>query len=227
MSSSTVTYMSVYFDFEPWRFQWVSDDEPEAPEEAPQPLDHAPLSPDYVHVLSTHHHYVPGPNYPEYVTSSDDEVPIEDQPLPADALPNALSPAYGDEEKHLASADSTTLPVVKPVPSAEDTEAFETNESAPTPPTSPQTRVPFSQMRLRRAQKIVRLSPPMAASTEALIAEYAVAPTPPLPPPSPLTPLLSPLLHIPSPPLPLPSPPTHTSPTHVEAPLGYKAAMIQ
>ncbi|GJT52690.1 hypothetical protein Tco_0978847 [Tanacetum coccineum] len=47
----------------------------------------------------------------------------------------------------------------------------------------------------------------MAASTEALIADYAAAPTPPLPPPSLLTPLSSPLLHIPSLPLPLPSPP--------------------
>ncbi|GKC53180.1 hypothetical protein Tco_1075925 [Tanacetum coccineum] len=34
MSSLTVTYTSVYSDFEPWRFQWVSDDELEAPEEA-------------------------------------------------------------------------------------------------------------------------------------------------------------------------------------------------
>ncbi|GJW47045.1 zinc finger protein WIP2-like protein [Tanacetum coccineum] len=37
----------------------------------------------------------------------------------------------------------------------------------------------------------------------------------------------SPLPQIPSPPLLLPSPPTHTGPTYVEAPLGYRAAMIQ
>nr|GEU67542.1 hypothetical protein [Tanacetum cinerariifolium] len=49
----------------------------------------------------------------------------------------------------------------------------------------------------------------------------------PTPPPSPLTPLSLPLLQIPSPPLPLPSPPTHTSPTYVEAPLGYKATKIR
>ncbi|GKA51704.1 hypothetical protein Tco_0744900 [Tanacetum coccineum] len=35
MSSSTVTYTSVYTDSEPWRFQWVSDDELEAPDAAP------------------------------------------------------------------------------------------------------------------------------------------------------------------------------------------------
>ncbi|GJQ95637.1 putative reverse transcriptase domain-containing protein [Tanacetum coccineum] len=66
----------------------------------------------------------------------------------------------------------------------------------------------------------------MSAIAEALIVEYASAPTPPLPPPSLLSLLSSPLLQIPSPPLPLPSPPT-TSPTYVEAPLGYKVARIR
>ncbi|GKC49133.1 hypothetical protein Tco_1071878 [Tanacetum coccineum] len=65
----------------------------------------------------------------------------------------------------------------------------------------------------------------MSATAEALIAEYASAPTPPSPPPSPLSPLSSPLPQIPSPSLPLPSPPT-TSPIYVEAPLGYRAAGI-
>ncbi|GJW32079.1 hypothetical protein Tco_0052111 [Tanacetum coccineum] len=81
--------------------------------------------------------------------------------------------------------------------------------------------------RLRRARKTVRPQPPMIASAEALIAEYASAPTPPSPPPSPLSPWSSPLPQIPSPPLPLPSLPTHTSPPYVDAPLGYRAAMIQ
>ncbi|GJV90957.1 hypothetical protein Tco_1538770 [Tanacetum coccineum] len=74
----------------------------------------------------------------------------------------------------------------------------------------------------------------MAASTEALIAEFASAPTPPSPPPSPLSPWSSLLPQIPSPPLPvlsshlpLPSPPTHTIPTYVDVPLGYREAMIQ
>ncbi|GJR43572.1 putative reverse transcriptase domain-containing protein [Tanacetum coccineum] len=215
MEDDTITYTSVYSDSEPWRFQWVCDDELEAPEEAPQPLEQAPPSPDYVpgpeHPPSPD--YVPGPEYPEYLVPSNDEVPIEDQPLPADASPTTLSPGYvadsdpseedpeedpaeyptdgGDddddeeeeeafedkeEEEHLAPADSTTLPAFDPVPLAEDTEAFETDESTPTPP-SP---------RLRRAR-----------------------------------------IYIPSPPLSLPSPPTHTSPTYVEAPLGYRAAMIR
>ncbi|GKE49407.1 hypothetical protein Tco_1480665 [Tanacetum coccineum] len=45
----------------------------------------------------------------------------------------------------------------------------------------------------------------MATSTQALIAEFASAPTPPSPPPSPLSPYL----------------------TYADAPLGYRAAMIQ
>ncbi|GJZ98765.1 hypothetical protein Tco_0671218 [Tanacetum coccineum] len=48
-----------------------------------------------------------------------------------------------EEEGHPTLADSSTVPVVDPVPSAGDIEAFETGESAPTP-RSPQTRVPFS-----------------------------------------------------------------------------------
>ncbi|GJZ66371.1 hypothetical protein Tco_0623067 [Tanacetum coccineum] len=80
-----------------------------------------------------------------------------------------------EEEGHLAPADST-LSVPDSVPSAKETEPFETDESAatPLPPRSPQT--------------------------------YTIAPTPPSLPPAPLSPLSSPLLLIPSPPLPLPSP---------------------
>ncbi|GJZ03249.1 putative reverse transcriptase domain-containing protein [Tanacetum coccineum] len=48
----------------------------------------------------------------------------------------------------------------------------------------------------------------------------------PIPPPSPLTSLSSLLPHIPSPPFPIPSPPT-TSPTYIEAPLGYRATEIR
>ncbi|GKF76856.1 hypothetical protein Tco_0229326 [Tanacetum coccineum] len=46
------------------------------------------------------------------------------------------------EEEHLALADSVVAPVVDHVPSSEDIEPFETDESEPTP-RSPQTIVPF------------------------------------------------------------------------------------
>ncbi|GKF09621.1 hypothetical protein Tco_0043845, partial [Tanacetum coccineum] len=112
-------------------------------------------------------------------TGDEDEEPTKDE----------------EEEKHPAPADSSAVPVVDPVPSAGDTEAFETDESAPTP-RSPQTRVPFSQTRICRVQKTVRLEPPMSASIEASIAEHAATPIPP------------------------------TNPTYNQAPLGHKAAMI-
>ncbi|GKC71718.1 hypothetical protein Tco_1117601 [Tanacetum coccineum] len=175
MSSSTITYTSVFSYSEPWRFQWVSDEEPEAPEEALQSPEQAPPSPEYMPGLehSPSPDYVPGLEYSEYLVPSDDEVPIEDQPLPADASPTALSSGYvadsdleedpkedpeedpadyladgGDdddddekeegeeeeEDKHLAPTHSTTLHAIDHIPSAEDTKAFETDESVPTLP---------------------------------------------------------------------------------------------
>ncbi|GKA68595.1 hypothetical protein Tco_0768512 [Tanacetum coccineum] len=133
-------------------------------------------------------------------TDNEDEEPFEDEDDDEE-----------EEEEHPAPADSSDIPIVDHVPSAEDTEAFETHESAPTP-RSPQTKVPFAQTCLRRARKTVRLEPPMSTSMKARIAEHAAAPTPPLP--------------VASPPLPLPSPLT-TSPTNAGAPLGYRAARIQ
>ncbi|GKE87437.1 hypothetical protein Tco_1564912, partial [Tanacetum coccineum] len=249
-ASSAVTYTSVYTDSEPGRVFWGADEEipdggvprvivygydglpmqpvdPPSPDYVPGP-EH-PSSPDYVpgpeHPPSPIEiPFVPEPEYPEYLVPSEDEAPMEDQPLPADASPVALSPGYvpdsdpeedpkeddEEEEEHLAPADSSTIPVVDPVPSAGDTEAFETDESAPTP-RPPQIRIPFAQIRLRRARKTVRPEPPMSASMEARIAEHAAAPTPPLP----VTPSL----------VPLPSPLT-TIPTDAGAPLGYRAAGI-
>ncbi|GJX55796.1 putative reverse transcriptase domain-containing protein [Tanacetum coccineum] len=107
-------------------------------------------------------------------TDDEDEEPFEDED-------------DDEEEEHLAPADSSDVPIFDPVPSARDTEAFETDESAPTP-RSPQIRIPFAQTRLRRARKTVRLEPPMSPSMEARIAEYVAAPSPPSPPPSPLLP---------------------------------------
>ncbi|GKA91387.1 putative reverse transcriptase domain-containing protein, partial [Tanacetum coccineum] len=301
-ASSAVTYTSVYTDSEPGRVFWGADEEisdggsprvivygydglpmqpvaPPSPDYVPGP-EHPP-SPDYVpgpeHPPSpVEIPYIPEPEYPEYLVPSEDEAPMEDQPLPADASPAALSPGYvpdsdpeedseeehadypadggdGDdepsdddsdddtddddeepfedeeddeeEEEHLAPADSSAAPVADPVPSAGDTEAFETDESAPTP-RPPQTMVPFAHTRLCRARKTVRLEPPMSASIEARIADHATyQPTHNFfyitqPPPQP------PILPVASLPLPLPSPLT-TSPTNAGAPLGYRAAGIR
>nr|GEZ24703.1 hypothetical protein [Tanacetum cinerariifolium] len=208
---------------------------------APPSLDYMlgpehPPSPDYV--LGPKHPpspveipYLPEPEYPEYLAPSDNEAPLEDQPLPVDASPIAASPGYvadfdleedleddhadypadggdGDddpfddddddvtddededpiedeedneeEEEHLASADSSAVPIVDHVLLAGDTEALET----------------------------VRPKPSMSASMEACIARHVA--------------LLSPPLPVLSPPLPLPSPLT-TSPTDTRASLGYRA----
>nr|GFB76758.1 hypothetical protein [Tanacetum cinerariifolium] len=77
-------------------------------------------------------------------TDDEDEEPTEDEDDDE------------DEEEHLAPADSSTVPVVDHVPSAGDTEAFETDE----------------------ARKTVILEPPMPASMEARIAEHVAAPIP-------------------------------------------------
>nr|GEU80630.1 hypothetical protein [Tanacetum cinerariifolium] len=84
-ASSAVTYTSIYTDSEPWRYY-----EEDSAETGPlrviiygydglpiQPI--APPSPDY---------------YLEYLAPSDDEAPLEDQPLPADASPIVTSPDY-------------------------------------------------------------------------------------------------------------------------------------
>ncbi|GKA79297.1 hypothetical protein Tco_0785893 [Tanacetum coccineum] len=113
-------------------------------------------------------------------TSDEDEEPTKDD----------------EEEEHPAQVNSSVVPVVDPVPSAGDTEAFETDEFAPTP-ISPQTRVPFSQTRLCRARKTIRIEPPISVSMEARIAEHVAAPIPP------------------------------TNPTYDQAPLGHRAAMIR
>ncbi|GJR46938.1 putative reverse transcriptase domain-containing protein [Tanacetum coccineum] len=94
-------------------------------------------------------------------TDDEDEEPTEDE----------------KKEEHPALTDSSVVHVVDPIPSPGDTKAFETDESVPTP-RSPQTRVPFSQTRLRRTRKTVRLEPPMSASMEACIAEHAATPIP-------------------------------------------------
>nr|GFD25273.1 hypothetical protein [Tanacetum cinerariifolium] len=72
-----------------------------------------------------------------------------------------------EEEGNLALAESTTLHVVDPIPSAEDTEVFETDESAPTPP--------IPSPRLRKARISIRPQTPMLAAIEALIVAVVVA----------------------------------------------------
>ncbi|GKD06202.1 hypothetical protein Tco_1181176, partial [Tanacetum coccineum] len=179
----------------------------------------APPSLDYVpgpeHLPSPD--YVPGPEHPpspiedhaDYPADGgdDDDEPSDDEydDDTDDEDEEASDDEEEEEEEHLASVDSSAVPVVDLVPSAGDTEAFEMDESTPTP-RLPRTKVPFSQTRHCRARKTVKLKPPMSPSMEARIAKYTAAPAPPSPPLSPLSSWSYPLPQIPSPPLPpLPS----------------------
>nr|GEW24136.1 putative reverse transcriptase domain-containing protein [Tanacetum cinerariifolium] len=121
----------------------------------------------------------------------------------------------GDE--YLAPADSTVvaLPAIDHAPSAEETESFETDKSAATPPPHPAFHV--------TARMSIRPHTSISLPSDTEIARLMAIPTPP---PSPLSPLSSPLPRIPSPPLPLLSPPP-TDPAYEEAPLGYRAARLR
>ncbi|GKC27194.1 hypothetical protein Tco_1034488, partial [Tanacetum coccineum] len=126
-----------------------------------------------------------------------------------------------DEEEHLAPADSTAVafPAVDHASYAEETEPFETDESATTPPPHPAYRV--------TARISILDEPPTPFWSDTEVARLLAIHTPP---PSPLSPWSSPLPQIPSPPLlvspllPLAPPPLPLSPTY---PLGNRAAMIR
>ncbi|GJS46742.1 hypothetical protein Tco_0596863 [Tanacetum coccineum] len=132
-----------------------------------------------------------------------------------------------EEEEHPAPADSTAvaLPAVDQAPSAEETEPFETDESAATPPPHPAYRV--------TTRISIRDEPPTPFWSNTEVARLLAIPTLP---PSPLSSWSSPLPQIPSPLLslilsllPL-SPPLHVlspPPASPIRPLGYRAAMIR
>ncbi|GKA25062.1 hypothetical protein Tco_0711095 [Tanacetum coccineum] len=190
-----------------------SDDDIQV-EDHPYADDASPIAESPGHIADSESMEEDSINYP-YEPEDDDEDPEEDHTdYPADGEDGDDEPSDNDddddddtndeneepnededEEEHLALADPSTAPVVDLVPSTGDTKSFEIDEFAPTP-RSPQTKVPFSQIYLRRARKTIRLESPMSASMEARIAEHVAAPIPP------------------------------TSPAYDQAPLGHRAAMI-
>ncbi|GJX65744.1 hypothetical protein Tco_0300087 [Tanacetum coccineum] len=95
-ASSAVTYTSISSEARSWS---ISTEDPYE-EVTRQELEQAspPPSPAYVpDPVELEDHvpvYVPKPVYPKYLAPSDDEIPMEDQSLSADALPIALSPGY-------------------------------------------------------------------------------------------------------------------------------------
>ncbi|GJT26638.1 hypothetical protein Tco_0906913 [Tanacetum coccineum] len=188
------------------------------------------------------------PVYPEFMQPEDEILPAEEQPLPATDSPTADSPDYipegddGDDEdepsdddedeevnieaddeegEHPVHADSTAVALlaVEHAPSAEETELFETDESAAAPPPHLAYRI-TSRISIRDETPI---SLPPREEVERLLAM-------PTPPSSPLSPWSSPLPQISSPPLPVSSLVPVLSPSPPASPirlLGYRAAMIR
>ncbi|GJW30119.1 hypothetical protein Tco_0046994 [Tanacetum coccineum] len=173
---------------------------PEEPEQAPLSPDYLP-KPEYPEYLAPSDAEAPIEDQPlpddalptalspSYVADSDSEEDPADYPADRgdDADDESLDDDDDDdnydeheasedddeEEEHRAMVDSSVVSVDKPVLLVEDTEAFETDESAPTPIPSP---------RHRTARMSVRPQIPMLDTTEVLIAEYTSALTPPSPP---------------------------------------------
>ncbi|GJT40604.1 retrovirus-related pol polyprotein from transposon TNT 1-94 [Tanacetum coccineum] len=129
-----------------------------------------------------------------------------------------------EEEEHLAPADSIVALVVDHVPSSEETDLFETDESAATPP-SPLAYHTTASISIRPEAPIPF---PSEEEVERLLSL-------PPPPPSPLISLSPPSIEerlarclaapaLPSSPLPI-VPHPYGSPNHVRAPPGFRAAM--
>ncbi|GKF84767.1 hypothetical protein Tco_0249665, partial [Tanacetum coccineum] len=150
----------------------------------------------------------------DYPTDGGDDGNDEDEPYDEDEDEEVdIEADDKEEEDHPASVDSTivALPAVDQAPSAEETEPFETDESAAIPPPHPAYRV--------TARISIRDERPTPFWPDTEVARLLAIPTLP---PSLRSPGLSPLPQIPSPPLPVS--PLLASPTY---PLGYRAAIIQ
>ncbi|GJT43180.1 hypothetical protein Tco_0951895 [Tanacetum coccineum] len=187
--------------------------------------------------------YVPGPKHaddeisdPEADPEEDDDEDPEEDPVdyPADGGDDGddeegsskddedddMDIEADDEEEHPALADYVVvaLPTTDQAPFAEETEPFETDESAATPPPHPAYRV--------TARISIPAPVPTPVWSDAEVARLLAISTPPS---SPLSPWSSPLPQIPSPSLPLSPPSPVLSPAPPPSPicsLGYRATMI-
>ncbi|GJV44101.1 hypothetical protein Tco_1428637 [Tanacetum coccineum] len=200
-ASSTVTYTSIssYSNGTSWGIPLMNASElPEMDPYEEDSIDYLNEPEDDDEDLEEDPEEDPEEDHTDYLADGEDgnDEPSDDNDDDDDTDDEDEEPTKEEEEEHLALADPSAVPVVDLAPLDGDTEAFETDEYAPTP-RSPQTRVLFSQTRLRKARKTVRLELPMLASMEARIAEHAAAPIPP------------------------------TSHANDQAPLGDRAAMIR
>ncbi|GJR70225.1 hypothetical protein Tco_0016290 [Tanacetum coccineum] len=188
--------------------------------------------------------YVPESDHEEDPEEDDDEDPEEDHvDYPANGGDDEDESSEDDEdddvdieanddeeeEEHPAPANSTVVALLAAdqALSAEETEPFETDEYAATPPPHPAYRV--------TARISIPAPVPTPVWSDAEVARLLAISTPPA---SSLSPWSSPLPQIPSPPLPqIPSPPLPvSSPVHMLSPLppaslirllDYRAVMIR
>ncbi|GJR77964.1 putative reverse transcriptase domain-containing protein [Tanacetum coccineum] len=220
-ASSTVTYTSVSSgSSEPsaWGIPLVNAGEipnMDPYEEVAQHGQAHPLSPAYVPDPMELDEHVPlyVPEHPEHHDSSEEDMPVEDQPAAEDADSDSMeddtdadSIDYPDEpedgedddedpeedpsEEH--ESEDEEAKEDEPFEDSDETEPFEEDETAATPPSPGR----------RGARITVRPQPPMAASTQTLIDAFAAgSPSFPSPPP--------------------------INPTYDQAPLGHRAAMIR
>ncbi|GKA15176.1 hypothetical protein Tco_0694923 [Tanacetum coccineum] len=155
-------------------------------------------------------------DYPADRGDGDDDDSSDDDELEEEAFEEEEA----EEEEHLALADSVVTPVVDHVPSSEETDPFETDESAAIPPA-----------RRTTARISIRPETPMPFPSEEEVERLLALP----PPPSPLISLSPPSAEerlarclaapvLPSSPLPrLPHP--YGNSNHVRAPPGFRAAI--
>ncbi|GJT30359.1 hypothetical protein Tco_0910634 [Tanacetum coccineum] len=205
-ASSGVTYTSISSDYEEpsdagsprvviYRYDRL-------PMHLPYAADVSPtaLSPGYIVVCDLEDESEYGPtDYPTNEGDDDDD----DDTSGDDADDEDEEEAFEEDKEHLAPADSTVVsPAVDPVPSAEEIEPFETDDSTATPPPPPAY--------CTTSRMSVRSQAPIPFPSKKEVARLFVIPTPP---PSPLTPLSSPRYRAArirlraASPLPLPSPP--------------------
>nr|GFA70517.1 hypothetical protein [Tanacetum cinerariifolium] len=206
----------------------VAEDQPYAEDASP-----IALSPEYV----------PESDFEAHPEDDDDEDPEEDPvDYPADGGDDGddeeesseddeddeddemdIKADEEEEEEHPAPADSVVVAptAADQAPSAEETEPFETDESAATPPLHPAYRT--------TSRISIPALVPMSAWTDSEVVRLLGISSPPA---SPLSLWSSPPPHIPFPPLPpILSPPSPMlSPTPPPSPirsLGYRATMIR
>nr|GEX79726.1 hypothetical protein [Tanacetum cinerariifolium] len=221
MPEDPYTYVVAAFQAPPSPDYKLGPNYPPLPEFIPEPV-YPEFMPAEDDILPAEEQLLPNAasptaKSPGYIDKFDPEDDPEEDPKDDPEEDPADYPADGgeegddeDESSDDEEDESSDDDEDKDIDIEGETELFETDESAATPPPHPAYRV--------TARKSIRPQTYISFPSDTEISRLMAIPTPP---PSPLSPLSSPLLQIPSPPLPLLSPPP-TDPTYEEEPLGYR-----